>query len=146
MQVHIGVVQGYTALELLLVAGLVSSLLLAGAPAMTQLAASQELRAEARLLLADVRQARMNAISSGTDVTFQWTPELYSKLSVYTAFGGRQGVTFTGRSGMAGFSSGRFQMTHSQLPRARVDIVVSSLGRVRWCQPQRELPGVPLCA
>lgn len=156
---------GFTLPELLLVTGLLVWLSLQAAPGLQQLWFQQQARQQAELVLQHVQQARQQAMGQLHDVylgavdnclwqaaapqsqctaaTQRWLQEPWQ---LRAEFGPQPYVRFSAGRAMAGFSSGRFVLWHPHWPAEQVHLVVSSLGRVRWCHQGTELSGVPPCA
>ncbi|MCO4321671.1 prepilin-type N-terminal cleavage/methylation domain-containing protein [Aliidiomarina quisquiliarum] len=54
-------------------------------------------------------------------------------------------LRFMAGRGLSGFGSGRIRLAHQRFPSHEAAVIVSSLGRVRVCENEPLLRGVPLC-
>lgn len=166
---------GFSLLEVILVTLLITILAGTGWPALQRNMQQQQLMGAAELVYLALRDARLAAIGSGVDWWFGkahngelcfanyavWPAhcspqlggdnsviplaQLPEQIHVGAHFHANQAARFSAYTGMAGFSSGRFEVRHSELADTTVTIIVSSLGRIRMCTNGAHSNRVPPC-
>jgi prepilin-type N-terminal cleavage/methylation domain-containing protein len=154
----------FTLLELLVVIAVMGVLAGAAAPAVLRSWDQQHLRQYAVLTVAEVNNARYRAISSERSVHVKfnrnylctWYATEPAELCQRSAFrlpdkftyrnGGRFDgeLVFTPGRGFAAFSSGRTTLVDTSRDN-HIEFILSSLGRMRWCQYHSSMAGVPDC-
>lgn len=153
--------RGFSLVEIMLVTLLITVLGAMGWPALQRNLWQQQLYSSGEQLYAAIRNARLRAITSGTDQWFGFTvsgelcfwqteqrpqvcvheastservvPTDSSAIMISTNLAPIPAARFSAFNGMAGFSAGRFQITHEQLPEQSLHVVISTLGRIRIC-------------
>ncbi|MEE9494802.1 MAG: GspH/FimT family pseudopilin [Gammaproteobacteria bacterium] len=130
---------GYTLIELLLTIALVGIFSRLATPSFRTIIEQAQLRSSAETLVADMRQARMNAIQSGINQSMSFSTARwcyadnctdFSTVSLSRfAFGGGNTIVFYAQRGFA--RNGKLNLTGSA--GSQVSIIVSLLGRVRIC-------------
>ncbi|RUO37390.1 hypothetical protein CWE13_05370 [Aliidiomarina shirensis] len=70
------------------------------------------------------------ASGTASQRVIQQPPEL---INIATNFSPIPAVRFSALNGMAGFSAGRFQISHSELSDQSIRVIISTLGRIRIC-------------
>lgn len=165
---------GFSLLELLVVTALLGVLALAGWPGLQASMHQQRLLRVAEQLYGEVRDTRLAAIGGGEDWWFgmsqqgQWcywqgeqqphsctvqqrayasglATQHVPAVVVEALFAHVPAARFTAFSGMAGFSSGHFRITHEALSNVELRVIVSSLGRIRLCTQRGRFSRVPPC-
>src|SRR5690554_3973219 len=156
--------QGFSLLELMLVCALMALLLGFGGVQFTQWHWRSQFSAEIQQVLASFELAKTQAQKHNRDYWLGiqaqclWlAPTEHSNCNESAAYkrpqslnwqaefaSGNQ-VKFTAGRGMSGFSSGRLRIQHRQFAGHEVRLIMSALGRIRLCETQPLLNGVPPC-
>lgn len=157
-------VAAFSLLELLITVTVLGILAGAAAPQVLRQWNQQHLRQYAVLTVAEVNNARYQAISSEREVRIRFHPDYlctwyadepaeYCQRSAFTLpakfsylNGGRFDgeLVFTPGRGFAAFSSGRMTL-RNRAGDDHIEFILSSLGRMRWCQYHSTVIGVPDC-
>lgn len=77
------------------------------------------------------RQSSANTIPEFIHITTNFTPI--------------PAVRFSALNGMAGFSAGRFEISHERLPNQSIRVITSTLGRIRTCIVGANTSRYPRC-
>ncbi|MGX5913398.1 pilus assembly FimT family protein [Aliidiomarina sp. Khilg15.8] len=155
----------FSLLELLITVTVLGILAGASAPKVLHQWNQQQLRQYAVLTVAEVNNARYQAISSEREVRIKFNhnylctwyatePAEHCQRSAFTlppkfryvtgrTFDGE--LVFTPGRGFAAFSSARTTLA-TRSGDDHIEFILSSLGRMRWCQYHATITGVPDCA
>lgn len=154
----------FSLLELMAVVAIMGVLAGAAAPQVLRNWNQQQMRQYAVLTVAEVNNARYRAISAEREVRIKfyhnylctWYATEPAELCQRSAFtlpdkfsyinGGRFDgeLVFTAGRGFADFSSGRTTL-RDRTADNHIEFILSSLGRMRWCQYHASMAGVPDC-